>query len=168
VEVQHVLSALKLADAIEGAEALHAGEAADGDEPVAARVERFFAEWPGRKMPGDAPNDTERGPMLRMSESEAAVLRAGRQARSEIVHHGANIGSLDSFDHARMNDFLRELRKWVADLAVGDAIVTGWLHVIEEKEPLPSYAHSDYPGAVDRFVFEHIPLEWLEDEADAE
>jgi hypothetical protein len=165
---QHVLSALTLADAIKGAEALHANEALDADEPVAARVERLFAEWSDRQMPVDAPRDTKQRSSLGMSESEAAVLRAARHARSEIMHHGADIGPLDYFDQARMNEFLRQLRKWVAELAAGDAIVTDWLHAIEERTPLPSYTHSDHIGAVDRFVFEHVPLEWLADGADAE
>jgi hypothetical protein len=167
-KLQHVLRALKLADAIKGAEALHASEAADGDEAVSARVERFFVEWPDHKVPGDAPKDTELGPSLGVSESEAALLRTARQARNEIMHQGADIGSLDSFDQTSMNTFLRRLRRWVADLAAADALVTSWLHVIEEKDPLPSHMLSDYSDAVDRFVFEHIPVGWREDEADTE
>jgi hypothetical protein len=158
---RHVLSALTLADAIKGAEALHANEAVDADEPVAARVERFFAEWSDHKMPVDARKDTKQGSPLTMSESDAALLRAARQARGEIMHRGADIGPLDHFDQSRMNEFLRQLRKWVADLAAGDAIVTDWLQAIEEQQQLPSHTRSGHPDALDRFVFEHIPPGWL-------
>jgi hypothetical protein len=164
LKCQHVLPALKLADAVRLAAAFPARDA--DDDPVEA-VKRFFAERPDHKPPGDTLEDLEPGPLLGMSKDEAAVLAAARQARGEIAHHGADIGSLDCFDHPRMIEFLRRLRGWVADVAAGDAIVTCWLHTIEEKEPLPSHMSDRLGGAVDRFVFGHIPPEWLNDEADA-
>lgn len=131
-------------------------------DPVQS-LEEVAARLPRPKMLDATLRDLSSRLGIDMSGQQSSALTKARLARNYIAHEGAAaIGDLGSYNVPGMLGALRRLRAAVADLANGDNIVSAWVYQIEEpREPLPSIP-ADYLALVDRWVFGHVPPEWLD------
>lgn len=125
-------------------------------------LEELALSLPPKKMLGRTLKDLGSRRGFGSNEEEGPALLKARDSRNYLAHKGATaLGELRSYAVPTMLEALRDLRAAVADIAGGDNIVSSWIFQFEEpREPLPDT--SDYPHLVDRWIFGHIPSEWLD------
>lgn len=119
-------------------------------------LEELFATAPPDKMLGGTLKDLADFERLATPEENSALSRA-REARNFIAHEGAAVGLISCADSEEILARVVLLRAAVADLAVGDNIVSRWICSIEEPESRVPVEFADaYPGMVDKWVFGHF------------
>ncbi|MEU0105550.1 hypothetical protein ABZ313_09275 [Streptomyces sp. NPDC006251] len=85
------------------------------------------------------------------------VLDKARRARNFIAHEGASVGAIWTADRARILGHAARLRSAVADLALGDNVISLWCHQIDEpKESRSTFLIDAYPQMIDEWVFGHF------------
>jgi hypothetical protein len=128
-------------------------------DPVIS-LEQIGAKLPKPKMLDGTLQDLS----PHMSQAELTVLQKARLARNYIAHEGAAaIGPLSSRNVRAMLNALRGLRAAVIDLAGDDNIVSEWIYFFEEPREAMAGLGDDYLDRIDRWVFGHLPREWLDD-----
>ncbi|MEB3960169.1 hypothetical protein OKJ48_07890 [Streptomyces kunmingensis] len=85
------------------------------------------------------------------------ALDGARKARNFIAHEGASVGSMSSVTRDHILENAVRLRTAVAQLAIGDNVVSQWcFHLEEPNEPLPRILMDAYSTMVDGWVFGHF------------
>ena len=126
-------------------------------DPVASLAETFNNLPSSPKMLGGTLEKIKaEADAFGVTEDQLEALVKAKDARNLIAHEGVDIGPLYSVKPKYILEVLQRLRLAVADLAVGDNIVSTWIYYIEEPgEPVP-HIRSTYPDLVDRWVFGHL------------
>ncbi|MFF7969121.1 hypothetical protein ACFZC3_27675 [Streptomyces sp. NPDC007903] len=89
--------------------------------------------------------------------SDFDALDGAREARNFIAHKGASVGSMSAVSQDDILKHVARLRAAVADLALGDNVVSKWcFHLDEPNESLPRMLIDAYPTMVDGWVFSHF------------
>jgi len=126
-------------------------------DPVASLAETFNNLPSSPKMLGGTLEKIKaEADAFGVTEDQLEALVKAKDARNLIAHEGVDIGPLYSVKPKYILEVLQRLRLAVADLAVGDNIVSTWIYYIEEPgEPVPRI-RSTYLDLVDRWVFGHL------------
>lgn len=111
------------------------------------------------RLPGNKPlyenirNIKLKAEITGMTEDEGSALTKAREARNFIAHEGADFGSLYALKASTVQGHMVKLRSAVADLAIGDNIVSTLLYYADEpNEPIP-YLTTNYSDLIDLWVF---------------
>lgn len=81
------------------------------------------------------------------------VLICAKNARNFIAHESAEIGLVSSAKARTIHSQMAKLRVEVKALASGDNLVSKWVYEIEEKKAAPRVIQEEYPGKVEKWVF---------------
>lgn len=95
------------------------------------------------------------GQLGAVSPDQLSTLDAARQARNYIAHEAVGPVTVGS----RADGLARRterLRREVEALAEGDALVSQWCYVIQEKEPAPIAWAGEYAAAIAGWVLEPV------------
>jgi hypothetical protein len=87
------------------------------------------------------------------NEEGVRLLDDARKARNELVHGAGDLGTVYDLSDRRLSMAQDELAARVERLIPGDAMVSRWLHEIEEKEPPDALTVRLYATAVRHWVF---------------
>jgi hypothetical protein len=124
-------------------------------DPVLSLQEAIDAA-PADKMLGGTLRDLGNG-LFASRPSDLDLLNRAREARNFVAHEGASVGDMWSADRSRLLEHAARLRAVVADLAVGDNLVSQWCYGIDEPDqPPPRHLIDSYPGLIDDWVFGHF------------
>lgn len=129
-------------------------EAAQAD-PVLG-LQEMINGLPPDKMLGGTLRDLA-NTSLGSRTSDFDALDGARKARNFIAHEGASVGSISAVSQGDILEHAARLRAAVADLALGDNVVSQWcFHLDEPKDSLPRMLIDAYPTMVDGWVFGHF------------
>lgn len=129
-------------------------EAAQAD-PVLG-LQEMINGLPPDKMLGGTLRDLA-NTSLGSRTSDFDALDGARKARNFIAHEGASVGSISAVSQGDILGHAARLRAAVADLALGDNVVSQWcFHLDEPKDSLPRMLIDAYPTMVDGWVFGHF------------
>ncbi|MFJ9864484.1 hypothetical protein [Streptomyces sp. NPDC101165] len=129
-------------------------EAAQAD-PVLG-LQEMINGLPPDKMLGGTLRDLA-NTSLGSRTSDFDALDGARKARNSIAHEGASVGAISAVSQGDILEHAARLRAAVADLALGDNVVSQWcFHLDEPKDSLPRMLIDAYPTMVDGWVFGHF------------
>jgi hypothetical protein len=87
-----------------------------------------------------------------VGEEDVAILQKAREARNYLAHEGAFPGFIWCADTHHIQRHLETLRTTVADLAMGNHVVSGWRYEFDEQQPVGS-TMALFPKLAVRWVF---------------
>lgn len=87
-----------------------------------------------------------------VSTEDVAILQKAREARNYLAHEGAFPGFIWCAKAHHIERHLETLRATVADLSMGNHLVSGWCYEFDEKRPVGSVM-AQFPALAERWVF---------------
>lgn len=126
-------------------------------DPVLSLQEIIESLPPDKMLGGTLKDLVQWGPGAGVVDRE--LLDRARAARNFIAHEGASVGSVWTVNRDEILEHATRLRAAVADLALGDDIVSRWIFNIEEPDvPMQEMTPNTYRTMVDSWVFSDFDI----------